>query len=183
MTVVHDEPHELALYRGPGYPLRRRNAELETVPGFRHQPLVRHLDGWKVEPVWSRWRVIVLMDPDAFHAISLFRDAGSGAVDFWYIDIIGPARRRSFGFDFIEHGLDLVVEPDLSTWHWKDEDELEWNVRAGRYLRAEADALYAEGERAVERLRREQARFDNWRSWQPDPAWAGAAMPEGWDKP
>jgi predicted RNA-binding protein associated with RNAse of E/G family len=183
MTVIHDELHDLALYRAPGYPLRRRNAKLETVPGFRHQPLVRHLDGWKVEPVWSRWRVIVLMDPDAFHAVSLFRDAGSGALEFWYIDIIGPARRRSFGFDFIEHGLDIVVEPDLSTWHWKDEDELEWNVRASRYQRAEADALYAEGERAVERLQREQPRFDEWRSWQPDPEWSVAAMPEGWDKP
>src|SRR6266850_687047 len=43
MRVVSDKPGELVLYRGPGYPMRRRNAELRAVEGFRHQPLVRHL--------------------------------------------------------------------------------------------------------------------------------------------
>lgn len=150
MTVVRDRDGELALYRGPGHPMRRRNAELGNIPEFRHQPVTRWLDGWSADPHWGRWRVLVLMNPNDHHAISMFWNAASDALDFWYIDLTGPAARRSFGFDFLEHGLDIVVKPDFSSWQWKDEDELEWNVRIGRYDRAEADELYAEGERAVE---------------------------------
>lgn len=160
MTVVHDREAELALYRGPGYPRHRRNAELISVPGFRHQPVRSFGGGWRVDAPWSGSRVLVLMDPRARHAISLFWDAASGDLMFWYIDLIGPATRRAFGFDFIENGLDIVVQPDFSSWRWKDQDELEWNVREGIYTRAEADGLYEEGERAVERLLRERERFE-----------------------
>ncbi len=181
MTVIHDREGDLAPYRGPGYPMRRREAETLEVPTFRDRPAVRLLDSWSADRDWGRWRVIVLMDPNDRHAISLFRDARSGTLDFWYIDIVGPATRRPFGFDFLEHGLDVVVQPDLSSWRWKDEDELEWNVEAGRYTRAEADDLYREGERAVEHLRRDRDRFESWLSWKPDPAWPIPALPPGWD--
>ena len=69
MTVVHDREGDLALYRGPGYPMRRRNAEFGSVPGFRHQPATRHLDGWSLDPDWGRWHVLVLMDPRAHHEL------------------------------------------------------------------------------------------------------------------
>lgn len=121
MTVVRDEPHDLVLYRAPGYPMSRRNADLLKDVPFRHPPVIRYLDGWKPDPVWGRWRVLLLTKPDAQHAVSLFWDAATGRLDFWYIDLIGAAQRRSFGFDFIEHGLDIVVEPDLSRWSWKDD--------------------------------------------------------------
>lgn len=124
MTVVHDSDDDLALYRGPGYPTRRRNAELIEVPGFRHHPVKALREGWRVDPEWSGSRVLVLMDPRARHAVSPFWDAASGELMFWYIDLIGPVTRRAFGFDFVENGLDVVVEPDFSSWRWKDEDEL-----------------------------------------------------------
>lgn len=180
MTVVHDREGDLALYRGPGYPTRRRNAELIEVPGFRHHPVSAFREGWRVDPEWSGSRVLVLIDPRARHAVSLFWDA-AGELMFWYIDLIGPARRRPFGFDFIENGLDIVVQPDFSSWRWKDEDELEWNVREGISTRAEADELYREGERAVDRLFGERQHFEQWRSWLPDPVWPIPALPSGWD--
>lgn len=74
------------------------------------------------------------------------------------------------------------MQPDFSSWRWKDEDELEWNVGAGRYTRTEADRLYAEGNVAVEKLLRERARFEEWRSWRSDPAWTIAVLPDGWDE-
>ena len=91
-----------------------------------------------------------------------FWDAATSRLDFWYIDLIGPAQRRPFGFDFIEDGLDIVVEPDVSRWTWKDHDELEWAVGEGHYSRVEADGLYREGERAVERLAQDRATFEPW---------------------
>lgn len=182
MTVVHDRPGDLALYRGPGYPMRRRNADPAAVLGFRHQPVTRFLEGWSTDSDWASWRVLVLMNPEAHHAVSLFWSVRTEALDFWYIDIIGPAERRSGGFDFAEHGLDVIVSPDLSSWEWKDADELEWSVREGRYTRAEADALYKEGRRAVAALQRDSRRFSAWMTWQPDPNWKVPALPTGWDQ-
>jgi hypothetical protein len=183
MTVVHDTADELALFRRPGHQMWRRRAELGGPREFRHRKVIRYLDGWARDPVWSRWRVLVLKQPQSHHAISLFWDDASGVLDFWYIDLIGPVRRRSFGFDFPEHGLDIVVRPDLSSWHWKDEDELEWDVAEGIYTRAEAEALRAEGADAVERLVRDRTLFERWIAWRPDPAWQIALMPRGWDVP
>lgn len=183
MTVVRDTPDELVLFRRPGRPMCRRNAELADTPAeFRH-PTVRHwLTGWREEPVWSRWSVLVLKPPRGHHAVSLFRDEASGQIGFWYIDLIGPVRRRSFGFDFPEHGLDVMVGPDLSSWKWKDEDELEFGVQRGIYSRPEADELYAEGRRAVDRLMSaERSYFEGWLDWQPDPTWPVPTLPAGWD--
>lgn len=135
MTVVHDTPDELALFRRPGHQMWRRNAELGGPADFRHRKVTRSLDGWTEDPIWSRWRVLVLKRPESGHAISLFWDDASGDLDFWYIDLIGPLRRRPFGFDFPEHGLDIVVQPDLSSWRWKDQDEMDWDVAQGIYMR------------------------------------------------
>jgi hypothetical protein len=102
MRVVRDGPHDLALYRAPGYPMGRRNADLLQDVPFRHLPVIRYLDGWRSDPAWGHWHVLLLMNPDAHHAISLFWDAATGGLDFWYVDLIGPAQRRPFGFDFVQ---------------------------------------------------------------------------------
>lgn len=182
MTVVKDTPDELVLFRRPGHAMKRRNAETAPAPAtFRHPTVARWLDGWRDDPVWSRWRVLLVMHPDGHHAISLFTDDATGRPDFWYIDLIGPVHRRPFGFDFEEHGLDIVVKPDMSSWEWKDEDELEFGVERGVYSRAEADELYAEGRRAVDRLTAGRDEFERWVSWRPDPSWPIASLPPGWD--
>ena len=181
MRVVRDDPHELVLFRGHGYPMRRRNSERRPVSGFRHQPVIRLLDGWHLRPEWTGADVIVVMDPEAHHATSLFRDGESGQLQFWYIDIIGPVTRRGSRFDFLEHGLDAVVEPDLTSWRLKDDDELRWNVEHGIYTTAEAAELRAEATRAVDELHRDRARFEQWLRWRPDPAWTVPAMPAGWE--
>jgi hypothetical protein len=179
MTVVHDTSDELAVFRGPGYQIRRRNAEYDGPEHFRHRRVARWLDGWR-EGTWDRWRVLILKQPQGQHAISLFWSDETNELEFFYIDLTSPLRRTAAGFDVVENGLDVVVKPDVSEWHWKDEDELEWAVENGIFTRAEATELYAEGERAVERLRSERERFDRWREWRPDPSWPIAALPQGW---
>lgn len=181
MRVVRDVPGELVLYRGPGYPMRRRNSDRRTVPGFRHQPIVRLRDGWSAEFKWVGRHVLLVMDPTGKHAISLFRDAATDVHEFWYIDVIGPVTRESARLDFLEHGLDAVIEPDLSSWALKDADELEWNVANGVYSRVEADALYAECKRAIDQLLETPGRFSEWLAWRPDASWDVPAMPAGWD--
>jgi hypothetical protein len=181
MRVVRDDDDLVALYRGPGYPLRRRNAEGADVPSFRHQPVIGWREGWRGE-TWERWRVLVLKEPTAEHAVSLFWDDKTNALDFWYIDLIGPVSRTRTGFDFPENGLDIVIEPDWSSWRWKDVDELEWEVQAGRYSRVEVDDLRAEGRRAVERLFSERPAFERWSKWRPNREWRAPTFPDGWDE-
>src|SRR5436309_2872023 len=129
----------------------------------------------------GRSHVLLVMDPNGKHATSLFSNATTGAPEFWYVDLIGPVARRGACLDFLEHGLDVVIELDLRRWKFKDADELEWNVTNGVYNRAEADALYAEGEAAVAELIRSRARFEQWLAWTPDPSWEPPQMPAGWD--
>ena len=57
MTVVRDEAQDLVLYRAPGYPMGRRNADVVKDVPFRHPPVIRYLDGWQPDPAWGRWRV------------------------------------------------------------------------------------------------------------------------------
>jgi hypothetical protein len=78
--------------------------------------------------------------------------------------------------------LDVVAEPDLSAWRWKDEDEFAWCQQVGILAPAEAAAIRAEGERAIQALERRASPFcDGWERWRPDPSWTPAALPVGWD--
>jgi hypothetical protein len=180
MTVIHDRPDEVALLRRPGHVWKKRRAVLDGPRPEAGHTVVAWRDGF-ADDVWRHWRVVVLKPPQAEHAVSLFWHEAEDRPDFWYIDLTSPLRRSAIGFDFVENGLDIVVEPDLSSWRWKDEDEMEWAVERGHYLREELAALRAEGERAVERLVRERTRFESWLDWRPDPAWPLATLPTGWD--
>ena len=140
-------------------------------------------DGWS-DDVWRMGsRVLITKRPLDQHAISLFWHDATNEFAHWYIDLTTPLRRTQVGFDFVENGLDVVVAPDMSSWRWKDDRELEWEVESGMFTRAEADELYREGERAVARLRSERERFERWITWRPDPAWPLATLPDGWDEP
>jgi hypothetical protein len=76
----------------------------------------------------------------------------------------------------------MVVAPDLRSWRWKDEDELAWAQEVGRVTAAEAQAIRAEGDRVLERVRRRAAPFsDGWERWAPDPAWTVPELPAAWD--
>jgi predicted RNA-binding protein associated with RNAse of E/G family len=98
----------------------------------------------------------------------------------WYVNLQEPIRRTPLGFDYMDHMLDIVIEPDLS-WRWKDEHEIDEAVANGMVTRAWADEMRREGERVIERLEGHRPPFcDGWESWQPDPAWPIPELPAGW---
>jgi hypothetical protein len=182
MRVIEDSADEIIAVRRPGDAVRRRITEGRLPEGHRHRLVERWGDGW-TEDTWRQFRVLVLKGKRDEHAISLFWEEGRDELAFWYIDLMSPLRGHDAGYDFVENGLDIVVDPDMAGWKWKDEDELEYSVQNAVFSRAEADELYAEGQRALARLRRERDRFERWRSWRPDPAWPAATLPSGWDRP
>lgn len=164
----------------PGSPAKVRNTVLGGTAEQDHRPVVALREGW-VDKTWARWRLLTFKRPRDEHSISLVWHHDTGRFAHWYIDLTSPLRRRVFGFDLVENGPDVVVEPDMSSWLFKDEAELEWAVAHETYTRAEADALYAEGRRAVERLLRERSDFERWIDWRPDPTWRQATLRVGWD--
>lgn len=100
----------------------------------------------------------------------------------WYVNLEDPWTPTPIGFDTCDRILDITVAADLSSWAWKDEDELAWAVEVCKYSPERAQAVRAEGERALEKLRRRDWPFDDdWRRWRPDPRWPVPALPDGWD--
>jgi len=178
-TLVHDTPDEVAVFARRGFSGKRRNAEYGGLPTQRHRPVAALRPGWSDEP-WGVWRLLTLKRPDDRHSISAAWHEETAAFH-WYIDLTSPLQRTSTGFDLVEHGLDIVVDPDAGAWRWKDEDEVSSAVERGTYTSAEAAELYAEGRRAVDRLRRELPWLKRWMTWEPDPAWPAPHLPPGWD--
>jgi Protein of unknown function (DUF402) len=117
-----------------------------------------------------------LVRPGDAHCIQLLWEPGTDAFLGWYVNIQEPLHRTQLGFDTDDLALDIRVQPD-GTWRWKDRDELEELVRAGRFTEAEAAEIRAEGERVIE----ERPWPTGWENWRPDPCWGLPELPGGWD--
>lgn len=176
VTVVHDRPDEVALYLAPGASGRLRHVR-KTGPNDRVISAV--LDGYD-EHVWRARRLVLRPVVDA-HMVSLFWRGDTYRFMFWYVDFVSPLRRTEAGYDAVDHGIDIVVEPDMSAWRWKDAEELDWYVEHGRYTVDEAREIRAEGERVVRRLRRDREQLQRWIGWRPDPRWSLPVLGPGWD--
>jgi hypothetical protein len=177
LVVVRDEPDLIALYRPVGSVFKRRTGE-RSGPGGR---LMLRWDGGHEDITWSRNRVLVLHTPGAAHTLHLFWDDATEAFLGWYINLEAAWRRTAIGFDTLEQLLDVVLEPDLSSWKLKDEDELEWAVGRGEFTRAEAAAIRAEATRAIDLVLRSVPPYGReWMSWRPDPSWSVPTLAATW---
>jgi predicted RNA-binding protein associated with RNAse of E/G family len=108
---------------------------------------------------------------------------GHGDLICWYVNLEEPLRRTASGFDYMDQTLDIVISPDLSEWHWKDEDELAGAVSLGMISGGRAKELRAEGERVAELMKARKSPFDGgWESWRPDETWPVPKLPRGWDE-
>lgn len=173
VTVVADEPERLALYWSPGTVWKHAiNAGTVRSGITASQALDAMFSAPPVEladRTWADTHVLRLSEPDAAHSIWLMWDE-EWTFDCWYINLEEPCRRWEGGIDTCDQVLDIVVRPDGRV-RWKDEEQFERGVGRGWFTRREADAIRAEGERALEKLDR---RDRTWTSWRPDPAWSPA---------
>ncbi len=137
---------------------------------------------WALEDaVWERARWLQLLEPGAAHAIHLWWLAPDWQFAGWYVNLQEPFLRTELGLDYMDHMLDIVIDPDLS-WRWKDEDEIAEAVSIGLVTQDWADEVRREGERVIGRLEARQSPFrDGWEHWRPDPDWPLPELPEGWD--
>jgi len=112
-------------------------------------------------------------------SVHRFQHADSGEPIRWYVNFELPfVRRPGFGIDTLDLCVDLVVEPDLSAWSWKDEGEYDHVRRLGLvddHLHAHVDHAR---EKALGLLQDRTGPFAQpWTAWSPDPAWPPPVLP------
>jgi len=170
MTVVRDDEDGLVACLAPGTPLIKpvlldgRETRHAGPQGMHTEDRVLKLDIWhgtgilKVAPIGKPWSVWHFWAAD---------ETFLG----WYVNLEAEHRRdiegrRTTSMDYI---LDLWIHPDRRI-DWKDEDELEGAVTAGRLTQPEADRIIADAHTAVREIEEWGSPFtDNWKDWRPDP--------------
>jgi len=173
LTVVKDEPDLLALYQPAGAPWKRPLSLSGRTIRLPDQPWQLHDDALPKDAL----RLILPEQPHS--VLIIWRDQWE--LMCWYINLEEPFRRTPIGFDYMDQTLDIVVEPDMSSWRWKDEDEFEEALAKGIYSREQALGIREQGERALERLLARKPPFDErWEDWRPDPAWTKPRIEDGW---
>jgi hypothetical protein len=116
----------------------------------------------------------------ADHSVLLIRD-GASRLLCWYINLESDLERTAWGFEYRDHFLDVLVEPDMSGWRWKDEDELAEALERHLVSTADCASYYAEGQRAVDRLLERVPPYDEpWEDWAAPAAWSAQRAPAGW---
>lgn len=179
LIVVQDDDAMFVGYRPPG-------AAFMLATGPREGPrghVLREWDGGHKDLSHPNTDFFLEFHrPGDEHSVYLFRRLPGLVPDRWYVNLEAPWRRTTIGFDTRDLILDIVIQPDLVTWAWKDEEELAAAQTAGTMSEAEASAIREEGLRALERLgRREPPYAQGWDTWMPDAGWpTRPVMPEGW---
>jgi hypothetical protein len=173
--VVQDTPDLLALYWPVSTP---------TQSPIRRPTVLDELEN-RIELEKRNWTdndVLSLNIHGAAHSIELMWEAGLHKLRCWYVHLQEPLRRTRIGFDTMDQMLDIVINPDLSHWRWKDEDEFNDAEAIGVYSHAKAKSIRAEGERVIDMLNANGSPFcDGWADWIPPAEWTVPTFPEGWE--
>ncbi len=109
------------------------------------------------------------------------RWSADGVFHGWYVNLQRKLIRTRLGFDFRDHQLDIVVDPDRS-WTWKDRDELDFAVKQGRMTPGQGRAVRKEGDRAVAEIEGLGGLYsEGWQNWRPDASLARPELTADWD--
>jgi hypothetical protein len=170
--VIEDTPDVVALYTPPSAP-----AITAVAPDGKRLRLP--------PPEWAMAEVTV--PPNRrFVAVHPWGEEHSVLVIFdgewkqvcWYINLESNSRRTPLGLEYEEHVLDVVVQPDLSSWRWKDEDEMAEAVQRGLFTEEQAAQYRSDGERALEWLLARRPPYDRpWEEWRPPDGWGSPRLP------
>ena len=175
--AVQDTPELIACYIVPGSPWKMPRSP----SGERVRPAQREQKGWVLhDALWLDIGLLRLSIPGESYSVLIFRDS-SGAQNEWYINLEEPLERTSIGFDFRDQILDVILTPDLVSWRWEDEDELEEAIDAGIVTKELAAGLYAQGKAVVAELQSRRSVFNAWEKWRPDSSWRAPVLPQEWN--
>ena len=176
--VVRDTPELLVLYKTRGTHWKQSISPEGTKPSVQS----RKSGQWQLnDAVWNVEGNLRLNIPGSHYSVLAFWNDFHESLSCWYINLEYPLTRTEKGFDYTDMLLDIIVEPDLKTWRWKDADEFQQALDIGLISPQEAKMFRAEGEKALKLLQSGKSVFNGWENWQPDPSWPVPVLPEGWD--
>jgi hypothetical protein len=182
VTVVQDDASALVAWLAPGTQMLR-----PVLPDGRELRSVSPLEMFRAERAvrrdrWQGTGILMIAPTGAPWSVWYFWDA-DWAFRGWYVNLEDVHVRDELSVATQDHVLDLQVAPDRSI-RWKDIDELEAAVAAGRYSPADAVRFQADAHAAEELVRRWEPPFsDGWEEWRPDPGWSTPELPAAtsWD--
>ena len=176
VTVVQDSPNLIAVYWKANTPSK--------IPAQRitYKELLSNEQIHLVDSKWVTTDVLMLSTPGSAHGILVMWESGHVKFNCWYVNLQEPLRRTPMGLDTMDQLLDIVIEPDLSSWHWKDEDEFADTINHGVYSLAEAQAIREEGERVIKTMQDANSLLiQGWEKWRPPTDWQIPEFPAKWD--
>jgi len=175
--VAHVDERCVALFQPGGTTCYRRLGERagpngrSLVPGTwtgEHEPTVFRAPG--VVRLWPRGR-----------AWTVHRAWVEDRYVGWYVNPEQPLVETEHGFDGNDLTLDVNVALDLSSWSWKDEDELAWGLECGAISPEEAALARRAALEAIELLEARAWPFVDddavWAACAPDPSWPVPVVP------
>jgi hypothetical protein len=133
---------------------------------------------------WQETELLLWKQPGAWFSVNAFfvpADPVDGGrrLRNWYVNFERPTVRTAIGFDTFDLTVDLVVDPDLSRWQWKDEDEYAHARRLGIVTDSEHQVVDDARARALTMIGERSGPFADaaWTSWRWDPAWPAPGLP------
>jgi hypothetical protein len=179
VSIVQDKPDLLALYMADGsiskMPVKVNGGRVKASDRLASRWLLKDRD-------WNQSSYLRLNIPGSIYSVLVFWKAADRSFQRWYINLEDPLRRTSRGFEFLDQWLDVIIEPDLSSWHWKDEDEFQEAIELGLISSERAVVLRTEGERMANWIQSGKSPFNGWEKWRPDPSWKIPVLPADWDR-
>jgi predicted RNA-binding protein associated with RNAse of E/G family len=173
-TVVRDDEPPLLLFTSAG-------GRWMAPTGPDGSRLRLPTQPWHLEPDVMPTHVLSFAWPDRRYAVLAIWSA-DWSFAHWYVNVEDPLRPSAVGFDYRDHVLDAIVEPDRSSWSWKDEDELAEAIDRGIYSADQERAFRTAAVDGVHAIVERRPPFDrDWSDWRPDAAWSVRELPPGWD--
>lgn len=134
---------------------------------------------WDLAPAaWQETDLLLWKPPGAWFSVNAFYHSdghGHGRrLRNWYVNFERPTVRTASGFDTFDLTVDLLIDPDLSSWTWKDEDEYAHVRRLGIVSDAEHRAVDAARAEVLAMLAERTGVFahaQQWARWQWQPQW------------
>ncbi|MFD6911298.1 DUF402 domain-containing protein [Streptomyces virginiae] len=132
--------------------------------------------------VWQETDLLLWKPPEAWFSINAFYvpDGDGRRLRNWYVNFEHPTRRTEAGFDTFDLTVDLLIDPDLTRWEWKDEDEYAHVRRLGIVSDAEHQAVDAARAQVFGMLADRSGPFaagNRWAVWRWEPTWPAPRLP------
>jgi hypothetical protein len=187
MWNLRDTPEEWVVARAPGAESLAPTTWIQWLltddDAVRKQALPNLAAGrWTLDRwVWRDTALLLWHPPGAWFSVNAYYDpADDHRLLRWYVNFQRPLRRTAIGFDTFDLLVDLVVEPDLSGWTWKDEDEYAQGRRLGIIDAADHAAVEAARHEVLAMIARREGPFapdSPHLTWRPTPDWPPPQLP------